>query len=251
MQQPRDLSCRARLVGDDRLEQKGWNRRYDRLRYWPFGADVALAVAGKRAENGVRSAHLGRSPSGGLGENRGRSDEEVSQGQLEIGDGAMSIGEGGLEMGEDLCGRLVFGVGRRPRQRLRRRTASEQDGADLALGQVEPLPDALPGPFTPLALDVPAGGEDASGECELEEARQGVGGDAEPADFVGEPDAEGPAATGACLAVAAEDPPGRRVFRWGLASSKPYKQPCRFRLPTTLQCGQGICLSCWARVSHS
>jgi len=127
----------------------------------------------------------------------------------------MSIGEGGLEMGEDMGGSLVFGVRRRPRQRLGRRTASEQGGADLALGQVKPLPDALPGPLTPLALDVPAGGEDACGECELEEARQGVGGDAEPADFVGEPDAEGPAATGACLAVAAEYPPGTQGFSLG------------------------------------
>ena len=37
----------------------------------------------------------------------------------------------------------------------------------------------------------------------------------EPADFVGEPDAEGPAATGACLAVAAEDPPGTQGFSRG------------------------------------
>ena len=49
---------------------------------------------------------------------------------------------------------------------------------------------------------------DAAGDGELEELPQSAGGQAEPSDFVGEPDAEGPPATGACIAVAAKDPPG-------------------------------------------
>ena len=43
----------------------------------------------------------------------------------------------------------------------------------------------------------------------------------------------------------------RTVFRCGLLSSKPYKQPCRFSAPTTLQCGQGVCLSRSAIAVHS
>ena len=73
---------------------------------------------------------------------------------LEGGDRAVGIGEGGLEMGEDLRGRLACGVRRRPRRQLGRRAASAQGGADLALGQAEPLPDALPGPLAQLAIDV-------------------------------------------------------------------------------------------------
>jgi hypothetical protein len=46
------------------------------------------------------------------------------------------------------------------------------------------------------------------------------GGQAEPSDFVGEPDAEGPPATGTCLAVAAKDPPGAHRFSLGAALVK-------------------------------
>ena len=127
---------------------------------------------------------------------------------LEGGDRAVGVGEGGLEMGEDLRGRLARGVRRRPGRQLGRRAASAQGGADLALCPVEAFPDALPGPVAELAIEGADGGEDAAGDGELEEPPQSAGGQAEPSDFVGEPDAEGPPATGACVAVAAKDPPG-------------------------------------------
>jgi hypothetical protein len=126
---------------------------------------------------------------------------------LEVGDRALDVGEGGFEMGEDLRSRLVCGVRRRPGQQLGRRTAPAQCGADLALRLVEAFPNALHGPIAQLASDGAAGGEDAAGDGDLEEPPQSPGGEAEPSDFVGEPDAERPPATGACPAVAAEDAP--------------------------------------------
>ncbi len=120
----------------------------------------------------------------------------------------MGVGEGGLEMGEHLRGRLPPGFRRRLGRQLRRRTASAQGGADLALSVVEPFPNALPGPLAQLAIEGAAGGEDAGGDSALQEPPQGAGGQAEPSDFVGEPDAESPPATGTCVAVAAKDPPG-------------------------------------------
>ena len=43
----------------------------------------------------------------------------------------------------------------------------------------------------------------------------------------------------------------RTAFCLGLLSSKPRKKPCRFSVPTTLQCGHGISLSCSANEFHS
>jgi hypothetical protein len=43
----------------------------------------------------------------------------------------------------------------------------------------------------------------------------------------------------------------RSVLRWGLLSSKPYKQPCRISVPNTLQCGHGVCLRRSASAFHS
>src|SRR5271170_7394009 len=43
----------------------------------------------------------------------------------------------------------------------------------------------------------------------------------------------------------------RMVLRLRFFSSNPYRQPWRLRVPTTLQCGQGVCLSRWASAVHS
>ncbi len=43
----------------------------------------------------------------------------------------------------------------------------------------------------------------------------------------------------------------RTVVCRGLASSNPYKKPCRTSAPTALQCGQEVCLSCSAIAVHS
>jgi len=111
-------------------------------------------------------------------------------------------------MGEDLRGRLLRGIRRRPGQQLGRRAAAAQGGADLALCPVEPFPDTLQGPITQLAIEAADGNEYAVGDGALEEPPQSAGSQAEPSDFVGAPDAESPPATGTCLAVAAKDPPG-------------------------------------------
>jgi hypothetical protein len=135
--------------------------------------------------------------------------EEAVRGLLESGDGALSVGEGGLEMGEDVRGRLAHGIaGRGPGRCIRWRAASKEGRADLALGQVEAFPDALPIAFVQPAIDGAAGGEDATCDDVLEELPQGGGGEVEASDFVDEPDAEGPPATGPVIAVAAKDAAG-------------------------------------------
>jgi len=108
-------------------------------------------------------------------------------------------------MGEDLRRRPA----RRPsgQRQFWRRTAPRQRRADLALPQVEPFPDAQPGAVTEVAVNSADGCKDRAGDGVLEEAPQTGGSQAEPTDLVGVPNAEGPPATRACLAVAAKDPP--------------------------------------------
>jgi hypothetical protein len=128
---------------------------------------------------------------------------------LEGGDWAMDIGESGLEVGEDFRGRPARWFCRRPGRQLRRRAAAAMErGADRALGPVEPPPDALPGAFAEPGIDGLAGGENGAGDGELEELPQRAGVHAEASDFIGPPDAEGAAAAGPSVAVAAKDPPG-------------------------------------------
>ena len=64
------------------------------------------------------------------------------------------------------------------------------------------------------------GGDDAAGHGVLEEPPQAAGGQAEPANFVGTPDAESPPAARPTVAVAAKDPPGADGFLPGAAVVK-------------------------------
>ena len=123
---------------------------------------------------------------------------------LEGGDRASGVGEGGLEMSEDLRRRPVRRFGRQ----FGRRAACRQYGADLALAVVKAFPDALPGTVTATAVGGAAGRADAADDGGFEETPQRTGCQAQASDFVRHPDAEGPPATAACVAVAAEDPPG-------------------------------------------
>jgi hypothetical protein len=141
-------------------------------------------------------------------------DEEGPQRLLEGGDGTGDVGEGGLEMGEDLRRGSVL------RRQLRRRTSSEECRADLALAVAEAFPDAQQGPVTPLPGEGAEGGEDAVGDGVLEKAPQTVGGQAEASDFVGEPDAERPAAARPSLAVAAKNTSGAESLSVGIAVVK-------------------------------
>lgn len=106
-----------------------------------------------------------------------------------------------MKMSEDLCGRPMR-VGQ-----IRRRTASGQCGAKLALAQAEPHPESLPGAFASPAVGNDADRRADAGDGGFEESPQRVGGHAQPPNFVGEPDAEGSAAARTRMAIAAEDSP--------------------------------------------
>ncbi len=140
---------------------------------------------------------------------------------LEGGDRTVGIGEGGLEMGEYLRCRPGRGSGGRPGRQLGRRAPRRQCRADLALALVEAFPDALPGAVAEMAV----GSADGFAYTffrggAFQKPPQTAGGQAESADFVGTPDAEGPPATRACIAVAAKDPPGADRFLPGVALVK-------------------------------
>ena len=141
--------------------------------------------------------HRGVWSGGGSG-----SHEEGVHRMLEGGDGTGGVGEGGVEMGEDLRRRPARSFSRQRGRQLRRRAPCRQCRADVALAQVEASPEALPGPVTATAAGGVSGSVEAADDGALEEPPQTSGGQAEPANFVGAPDAEGPPATTPCLAVA-------------------------------------------------
>ena len=138
---------------------------------------------------------------------RSESDHETLHGVLKGGE-RDGVGEGGVEVGEDL------GHGRVPgrRGRLRWRVPAQEERADVALAENESSPESLPGSGTEPAADVACGVGDAVGNRALEEAPQPSGGDARASNFVGEPNADGPSATGARAAVRAKDSPGSDGF---------------------------------------
>ena len=117
-----------------------------------------------------------------------------------------------------MCKDLRRRSARRFGRQLGRRTARRQCRADFALAQVESFPDALPGPVTAPAVgdDADRSG-DAAGDGALEESPQSVSCQAQPSDFVGVPDAEGPPAPAPQIAVAAKDPPSADRFSLGVA----------------------------------
>ena len=123
---------------------------------------------------------------------------------LKVGNRTGGVGKGGLEMGDNL--------GRRSARRfgglIGRRTTSRQCRAELALAEVESSPEALPGPLaSPAVGDNAACRGDAAGDGALQESPQRVGGHAQAADFIGEPDTESPTTAASPMAVAAKDPP--------------------------------------------
>jgi len=123
---------------------------------------------------------------------------------LEGGDGTVGVGEAGLEMSEDLCSGGPTCVRGRD---LGRRTATQERGADGGLAVVESLPDALPGSVASRALGGFDGGDDGADDGELEERPEGVCGDVQASDLVGEPDAEGSPTAGPLTPLVAIDPP--------------------------------------------
>jgi hypothetical protein len=132
---------------------------------------------------------------------------------LEGGDRTVGVGEGGLKMGEDVRRRPVRGFDRQ----FGWRVPPQECRADLALALIEPFPDALQSPVAEMAVGGADACDYAAGNGALEEPPQTAGGQAEPSDFVGEPDAKSSPATMTCIAVAAKDPPGPDRLSLGVA----------------------------------
>ena len=146
--------------------------------------------------------------------------EEGVQRMLEGGDRTVGVREGGLEMCDDLGSGPVRRLGRQPGRQFGRPADSQESRADLALAQVEPSPDALPGSVAEMAVGSADGVGNGAGHGVLEEPPQAAAGQAEPANFVGTPDAESPPTARPTVAVAAKDPPGADGFLPGAAVVK-------------------------------
>lgn len=198
------------------IEAKACAANDDILRCRSFVPISLRLTATKRAENLVT---IGKDSRGSnevcpLNENADLH-EEGSHRMLEVGDRTVGVGEGGLEMSEDLRRRWSM---RGFRRQFGRRAPRRQGRADFALAQVESFPDALPGPATsPAVGDGADRSGDAAGDGALKESPQSTGCEAQPSDFVGEPDAECPSATMTCIAIAAKDPPSADRFLLGVA----------------------------------
>src|SRR5271156_1066602 len=108
-------------------------------------------------------------------------------------------------MCDDLGSRPVRRLGRQPGRQFGRPADSQEGRADLALAQIEPSPDALPGSVAEMAVGSADGCDHGAGHGVLEEAPQAAAGQAEPANFVGTPDAESPPAARPAVAVAAKN----------------------------------------------
>src|SRR6185437_9076094 len=137
------------------------------------------------------------------------SDKERSGRLLEGGDRAIGVGKRYREVRENLCG---GGPASRCGGSMGRRAATEQGGADRALIPLKSGPDSPQGSIAARTFAGTDGGGNAAGDGPLEECPDGAGGQAQPPDFVGEPDADGPSAAAAAMAVAAEDPAGADGF---------------------------------------
>ena len=165
--------------------------------------------------------------------------------------GQWSIGKGGLEMGEDLRCRQARG-GRWPGRQLGRRAAAAECRADLALCRGRTVSRCA-------ARSDRSDGSRRRGWRRGCCRRRRVGGSATERAVVrlsrrilsAHQTLKVRPQPGRALRLLQKIRRARRVFRWGLLSSKPYKQPCRISVPTTLQCGQGVSLSRSAMASHS
>ena len=113
-------------------------------------------------------------------------------------------------MSQDLRRRRLSRLGK-----LKRLAVLPKRRADLALAEVESFPDPLHLPVAQVAVDVADSRDQAVGDNRLEKHPQTAGREAQPPDFVCEPDAERPPAACSTVAVAAEEPPSaNRLFPW-------------------------------------
>ena len=257
-----DGPCRAKEI-----EAKAGGPNDDSLRCRPFcrRGSVAAVPAIRPRSAGLRVGDrrdlyvrrcVRRSPvdgvSGVIAAGRTRTyTKKVRSRVLEGGDRTVGVGEGGLEMGEDLAPpvradwqaaaaaraagtapssavRIVLWPrSKRFQMRCKVRSLRWQWTARMAAGM-------LPATASWRNRHRPRGGQ------------------AQSSDLVGEPDAEGPSATGSCVAVAAKDPPGAEGFALGAACRQSRTDShAESGAPTALQWGQGVCLSLSAIAFHS
>ncbi len=88
-----------------------------------------------------------------------------------------------------------------------RRTSSQKRRANRALASLKPLPDPAKRPVATGVFGHSHRGRDASSHGLPQECPHSSRGQAQPADPLGEPDTDSPAATMAAVAIAAEDSP--------------------------------------------
>ncbi len=89
-----------------------------------------------------------------------------------------------------------------------RRTSSQKRRANRALASLKPLPDPAKRPVATGVFDLSHRGHNASSHGLPQECPHSSRGQTQPADLAGEPDANGPAATMAAMAIAAKDSSG-------------------------------------------
>jgi hypothetical protein len=132
------------------------------------------------------------------------SDNERPSRLLEGGDRAVGLGKCSLEVSENLSdgrpGRCGRQIGRRP--------ATQQRRADRTLTPLKSTPDPPECSIAPRTVGLADRGGDAVGDSPFQELPERACGQAQPADFLDEPDADGPSAAESAMAVAAENPPG-------------------------------------------
>jgi hypothetical protein len=136
------------------------------------------------------------------------SDEESIGFELEGYNRAGIIGKYILNMGESLIRGSLRGVGWY--------RVWVECGADMGLAMAEAFPDTPAGSVAEMGADGADGGVDGGGGGVFEEGPEGVSGEAEASDAVGEEDAEGVAAAGAAVTVATEDAVCTPCFAMGI-----------------------------------
>ena len=122
-------------------------------------------------------------------------------------------------MGEDLC--CGGPAGRSAAGQTRAAGRGRRERCGCGFGPVESLPDALEGPVAPRAVDGADGGGDAAGDGALEEAPQGAVVRLRRRILSASQTLKVRPQPGRAWRLLQKIRRARRVFRWGLLSSKP------------------------------
>ena len=238
--------------GEGRLKQSGGDRHQDSLRCWPFSrrsVGQAATALGIRSRWAGHRGRWGAMPGVARPNRRGTArffgerarpprcrwsvgglHEEGPQGQLEGGDGTVGVGEGGFQMCEDFGRRRAC----RSAGGWARRTSCGQGRADAGFG---PRSNRFQRRCQVLSPRRQSAARIAAARVPTEAARRRKCHSQAVVKLrrrilSGEPDAESPAATGPCVAVAAKDAPARaRFFAGGCSRQIPAKSHAESESP--------------------